>query len=91
VTAVSQKPVVIPLRNAIRWGLLLAAMTTVGFRLPRLAHYFWQWREALRTSDSSGAEGWRTFFYVDSIGVSIVLAIGLAAFYVLRPRAKSEP
>jgi len=79
------------IRNAIRWGLLLAATATIGFRLPRLAHYFGNWREALRLGDSSGAEGWRTFLLVDSIGLLIVLAIGLAVFFVLRPRGKSQP
>ena len=79
------------IRNAIRWGLLLAATATIGFRLPRLAHYFRNWREALRLGDSSGVEGWRTFLYVDAIGLLIVLAIGLAVFFVLRPRAKSQP
>jgi hypothetical protein len=78
------------IRNAIRWGLLLAAVATVGFRLPRLVNYFRYWQEALRIGDSSGAEGWRTFLSVDSIGLLIVLAIGLVAFYLLRPRAKSE-
>ena len=78
-------------RNAIRWGLLLAATATIGFRLPRLAHYFRNWREAMRLGDSSGAEGWRTFLLVDSIGLLIVLAIGLAVFFVLRPRGKSQP
>jgi hypothetical protein len=76
------------IRNAIRWGLLLAATATIGFRLPRLAHYL---REALRLGDSSGAEGWRTFLYVDAIGLLIVLAIGLAVFFVLRPLGKSQP
>lgn len=79
------------IRNAIRWGLLLAATATIGFRLPRLAHYFRNWREALRLGDSSGAEGWRTFLYVEAIGLLIVMAIGLAAFYALRPRGKSQP
>ena len=79
------------IRNAIRWGLLLAATATIGFRLPRLAHYFGNWREAWRLGDSSGAEGWRTFLLVDSIGLLIVLAIGLAVFFSLRPRGKSQP
>jgi hypothetical protein len=82
---------VLPLRNAVRWGLLLAAVATVGFRLPRLVNYFRYWREALRMGDTSGAQGWQTFFYTDSVGLLIVLAIGLLAFYLLRPRAKSEP
>jgi len=79
------------IRNAIRWGLLLAATATIGFRLPRLAHYFQNWREALRLGDTSGAEGWRTFLLVDSIGLLIVLAISLAVFFVLRSRGKSQP
>jgi hypothetical protein len=79
------------MRNAIRWGLLLAAVATIGFRLPRLVNYFRSWREALRIGDSSGAEGWRTFLYVDSIGLVIILAIGLIVFFVLRPRSKSQP
>ena len=79
------------IRNAIRWGLLLAATATIGFRLPRLAHYFQNWREAARLGESSGAEGWRTFLFVDAIGLLIVLAIGLAVFFVLRPRGKSQP
>ena len=79
------------IRKAIRWGLLLAATATSGFRLPRLAHYFRNWREALRLGDSSGAEGWRTFLYVEAIGLLIVMAIGLAVFFVLRPRGKSQP
>ena len=79
------------IRNAIRWGLLLAATATIGFRLPGLAHYFRNWREDVRIGDSSGAEGWRTFLYVDAIGLLIVLAIGLGVFFVLRSRGKSQP
>ena len=79
------------IRNAIRWGLLLAATATIGFRLPRLAHYFQNWREALHLGDSSGAEGWRTFLLVDSIGLLIVTAIGVAVFFVLRPRGTRQP
>ena len=79
------------IRNAIRWGLLLVAAATIGFRLPRVAHYFRNWREAVRLGDSSGTEGWRTFLLVDSIGLLIVLVIGLAVFFVLRPRGKSQP
>jgi hypothetical protein len=79
------------MRNAIRWGLLLAAVATIGFRLPRLVNCFRSWREALQIGDSSGAAGWRTFLYVESIGLVIVLVIGLVFFFVLRPRSKSQP
>jgi hypothetical protein len=77
------------IRGAIRWGLLLAAVATVGFRLPRIVSYFRYWREALRIGDSSAAEGWRTYLSVEAIGLLIVFAIGLAVFYALRPRVKN--
>jgi hypothetical protein len=76
-------------RNAIRWGLLLAAVGTAGFRLPRLVNEFRAWRDALGLADSSGAEGWHTVLMIDVIGVLVVLAIGIGTFYVLRPKAKS--
>ena len=79
------------IRNAIRWGLLLAAAATIGFRLPRLTQYFENWREALRLGDSSAAEGWRTFLFVEGISLLIVTAIGLAVFFVLGRRGKSRP
>jgi hypothetical protein len=76
------------LRNAIRWGLLLAAIGTTGFRAPRLFSEFRAWREAVQIGDSSGAEGWRTHLLVDGIGAAVVLVIGLGVYWALRPRAK---
>ena len=76
-------------RNAIRWGLLLAAVGTVGFRLPRLVSEFRQWREALGSADSSTADGWHTVLEVDLLASLLVLALGVAAFFLLRPRAKA--
>jgi len=79
------------IRSAIRWGLVLAAVATLGFRLPRLAHELRAWREAVRLGDDSGAASWRTFLVADSIGLLIVLAFGLVIFFVLRARGKSQP
>ena len=79
------------LRNAIRWGLLLASIGTVGFRLPRLVNDFRQWRDALRIGDASGAEGWHTILNVELVGALVVLAIGVGVFYFLRPRRKAAP
>jgi hypothetical protein len=76
-------------RNAIRWGLLLATIGTVGFRLPRLFGEFRQWREALRADDAMGAENWHTILKVDLLASLLVLALGLGAFYFLRPRRKA--
>ena len=79
------------IRSAIRGGLVLAAVATFGFRLPRVAHEFRAWRGAVRLGDGAGAESWRTFLAADSIGLLIVLAFGLVIFLVLRPRGKSQP
>jgi H+/Cl- antiporter ClcA len=79
------------LRNAVRWGLLLAAIGTIGFRLPRLVSEFRQWRGAVRLTDASVAQGWRTILLVDCVSALIVLAIGIAVFYAVRPRTKSAP
>jgi hypothetical protein len=75
-------------RNAIRWGLFLAAVGTAGFRLPRLMNEFRAWRDAFGLGDSSVAEGWHRVLTVDVISVLIVVALGAAAFYFLRPKAK---
>ena len=78
------------IRSAIRWALFLAAIATIGFRLPRMVSYFRYWREAMRLGDSLAAEGWRTYLSAEAIGLLVVLAVGLGVFYGLRPRAKSE-
>ena len=77
------------IRNAIRWGLLLASICTAGFRLPRLVTEFRAWRGALGLEDPSAAEGWHRVLTVELIGVLVVLAIGVGAFYLLRPKEKS--
>jgi len=79
------------IRNAIRWGLVLAAVATFGFRLPRLVNEFRAWRGAVRLADASAADGWRTFLVADSIGLLIVLVFGLVIFFVLRARNQSQP
>jgi hypothetical protein len=76
-------------RNAIRWGLFLATIGTIGFRLPRLFGEFRLWREALRGDDPIGAENWHTILKVDLLASLLVLALGVAAFYFLRPRTKA--
>jgi len=79
------------IRSAIRWGLVLAAVATFGFRLPRLVHEIRAWRGAVQLGDGEGAASWRTFWVADSIGLLIVLAFGLVIFFALRPRGKSQP
>jgi hypothetical protein len=79
------------IRNAIRWGLVLAAVATFGFRLPRFVHELRTWREAVRLGDEPGATSWLTFVVADSIGLLIVLAFGVVIYFVMRPRGKSQP
>jgi hypothetical protein len=79
------------IRSAIRWGLVLAAVATFGFRLPRLVQEIQAWRGAVRLGDTSGAGSLRTFVVADSIGLLIVLAFGVMIFFVLRPHSKSQP
>jgi hypothetical protein len=77
------------IRNAIRWGLLLASVATAGFRLPRLVNEYRAWRDALGLGDSSASEGWHRVLTVELIGALVVLAIGFAVFYLLRPKVKA--
>ncbi len=77
------------IRNAIRWGLLLASVCTAGFRLPRFVNEFRSWREALGLGDPSAAEGWHRVLTVEIIGVLVVLAIGVGVFYLLRPKGNT--
>jgi hypothetical protein len=67
----------------------MAAIGTIGFRLPRLVSEMRQWRSALRLGDASVADAWRSVLLVDCVGAVVVLAIGVVVFYALRTRAKS--
>jgi hypothetical protein len=78
----------VSVRNAMRWGLLLAAVGTAGFRLPRLVNEFKAWREAPGLEHSSDVEGWHRVLMVDLTGVLVVLVIGIGVFFLLRPKAK---
>jgi lysylphosphatidylglycerol synthetase-like protein (DUF2156 family) len=76
-------------RDAVRWGLLLASVAVAGFRLPRAFHDLQAWRE-LRLTDSSAAEMYWTNFEVSIIGIAVILLIGIGAFFLLRQRTPKE-
>lgn len=76
-------------RDAIRWGLLLAAVAVSGFRLPGTYRAFRDWRE-VRFSDPSAAETYRLNLTANIVGIAIVLAVALGVFYVLRPRTPKQ-
>ena len=73
-------------RDAVRWGLLLAAVAVSGYRLPATIRNLLQWRTALLV-DPSAADLYRTTFTVDTVGIVIILAVAAGVFYFLRPRA----
>jgi len=77
-------------RDAIRWGLLLSAVAVAGFRLPSTYGAFRDWH-AVRLSDPSAAELYRLNFTANAVGIVIVLAVAMGAFYLLRPRTTKQP
>ena len=76
-------------RDAVRWGLLLAAVAVSGYRLPGTFRSFQQWRGSLPV-DPSAAELYRTAFTVNAVGIGIILGVAIAVFYFLRPRMPSR-
>jgi hypothetical protein len=76
-------------RDALRWGLLLAAVAVSGYRLIDAFRQFRNWRSTMRI-DPSAADLYRLNFEVDATGIGVVMAIGLVAFYLLRPSSKDR-
>jgi len=77
-------------RDAVRWGLLLAAVAVSGYRLPGTFRSFQQWRGA-SPIDPSAAELYKTTFTVNAVGIAIILAVAISVFYFLRPRVAQRP
>ena len=77
-------------RDAVRWGLLLAAVAVSGYRLPGTFRNFQQWRAAMLV-DPSAADLYKTNFIVNAVGIVVILIVAAAAFYLLRPRAAKQP
>jgi hypothetical protein len=77
-------------RDAVRWGLLLAAVAVSGYRLPAVFRNLQEWRAAL-PADPSGAALYKAVFTVNAVGIAVILALAIGAFYVLRPRANKQP
>jgi hypothetical protein len=76
-------------RDAIRWGLLLAAAVVSGWRSFGAFREFRNWRSAM-PNDPSAADLYRLNFEIDAIGIAVVMAIGLGAFYLLRPSPRDR-
>ena len=76
-------------RDAVRWGLLLAAVAVTGYRLPRMFADFRAWRLA-RETDPSTADLYWTNWMVDVVGIAVILCVGSGVFYLLRSPAKNR-
>jgi hypothetical protein len=76
-------------RDAFRWGLLLAATVVSSWRCFDAFREFRNWRSAL-PNDPSAADLYRLNFEIDAIGIAVVMAIGLGAFYLLRSSARGR-
>ena len=77
-------------RDAVRWGLLLAAVAVSGYRLPGVFRSFEAWRAAL-AGDSAAADCYKANFGVNAVGIAIILVVAAGVFYFLRPRTPKRP
>jgi hypothetical protein len=77
------------LRDALRWGLLLAAVAVSGFRCVDAFRQFRNWRSTFPI-DPSAADLYRLNLEVDVTGIVVVMAIGLGAFYLLRRSSRAR-
>jgi hypothetical protein len=77
-------------RDAVRWGLLLAAVAVSGYRFPATVRSFQGWRAALPL-DPSAADLYKTIFTVNAVGIVSILAVAVGVFYLLRPRTAKQP
>lgn len=78
------------MRDAVRWGLLLAAVAVSGYRLPATFRNFQGWRATL-LADPSAADLYKKIFAVNAAGIVIILIVAAGMFYLLRPRIAKQP
>ena len=76
-------------RDAVRWGLLLAAVAVSGYRLPSTLRNFQEWRATLPI-DPASADLYRISFTVNAVGIAIILFVAGGVFYFLRPRTAKQ-
>jgi len=77
-------------RDAVRWGLLLAAVAVSGYRLPATFRNFQQWRAAMPV-DPSAADLYKTNFTVNAVGIVIIVVVTVGVSYLLRARTAKQP
>jgi len=77
--------------NFVRWWLCATGLFMAVSVIPETRANYHKWHAAL-PSDFSTAAFWRTTFYLDLLRIAIELALVVAIFIVLKPRARgSEP
>ena len=77
-------------RDAVRWGLLLAAVAVSGYRLPATFRNFQQWRAAMPV-DPSAADLYKADFTVNAVGIVIIFVVAVGVSYLLRARTAKQP
>jgi hypothetical protein len=77
-------------RDAVRWGLLLAAVAVSGYRLPATFRNFQQWLAAMPV-DPSAADLYKTNFTVNAVGIVIIVVVAVGVSYLLRARTAKQP
>ncbi len=77
-------------RDAVRWGLLLAAVAVSGYRLPATFRNFQQWRAAMPVDPSAG-DLYKTNFAVNAVGILIIVVVAVGVSYLLRARTAKQP
>jgi heme/copper-type cytochrome/quinol oxidase subunit 2 len=75
-------------RNILRWVFLLLALLFIAWTAPELAHNFREWRAAIH-GDPVAARFWRSAFYLDLTDIIVALVVGLAFWFVWKPRKRA--
>jgi hypothetical protein len=74
-------------RHVIRWIFLVLALVYVAWCAPVLIDNFRRWRAAL-PGDPIAAQFWRDAFKAGATDVVLVLVIGFATWFGLKPRKR---
>jgi hypothetical protein len=79
-----------PVRNAIRYAIVLVAGIIAGGRAVSALEAWQQWRR-WRDRDPSGADAYRAFAQVDTVIAVLTLAVAVLIWWLLRPRSGKAP
>jgi hypothetical protein len=77
-------------RNILRWIFLALAVAFIAWTAPEMIRNFREWRAAA-PGDPVAAPFWRSAFYLDVTDCIVVLVVGIAVWFVLKPRRRAAP